>query len=65
MTHESTQLKEQSMQITMRKDKETKNSVRYAEEGSDNHAKNIYLLKTEAKELGDPAAIVVTIEAAK
>jgi len=53
------------MEITMHKDKETKNSVRYTEprKGDDPHTKNIYLTKEElqAEFGGIPENLTVTI----
>ena len=54
------------MIVTMNKDKETKNAVRYAEPRKENepHNKNIYLTKDELKEeFGSiPETLKVTIE---
>lgn len=52
-----------AIEVTMHKDKVTPNTVRYTD-GADQHSKNIYLTKTEVKELGDPENITVTINAA-
>lgn len=51
------------MEVIMNKDKETKNTIRFAEETEDNNAKNLYLLKSEVNALGNPQSIKVTIEA--
>jgi hypothetical protein len=54
--------KEESMKLTLKKDKVTKNKVvRYAD--GDNH--NIYLQPEEVEKLGNPEVIAVTIEAGK
>ena len=54
------------MIIEMTKDKETKNAIRFTSGHVENdpHSKNIYLMKTEVAELGNPSKIKVTIEAA-
>ena len=55
------------MEIIMRQDKETKNSVRYSEprKGDDPHSKNIYLTKAELQqEFGSiPESLTVNITA--
>lgn len=49
------------MELTLKRDKLTKNAVRYA----DGQGHNIYLSKEEAATLlGDPEQVKVTIEAA-
>ena len=55
------------MKVTMHRDKVTKNSVRFTsgrdpENPDDPHTKNIYLLKTEVEELGNPETITVDIQ---
>ncbi len=50
------------MEVILKRDKETKNSIRFTEEAEDNHAKNLYLLKSEVEALGNPQALKVTIE---
>ena len=48
------------MELVLEKDKVTKNNItRYAD--ADNH--NLYLKPSEVQELGNPEAIVVTVEA--
>jgi len=55
------------VEIIMRQDKETKNSVRYSEprKGDDPHSKNIYLTKAELQqEFGSiPESLTVNITA--
>jgi hypothetical protein len=46
------------MEILLKKDKETKGTVRYAD--IENH--NLYLKKEEAAELGNPDRIMLTVE---
>lgn len=50
--------------VTMKKDKTTKNSFRFAEPkvGDDPHSKNIYLTKAEASNAGLKDTVMVTIE---
>jgi hypothetical protein len=54
------------MEVTMTKDKVTKNAIRFTSgrdpnNPDDPHTKNIYLLKSEVEELGNPDVIKVTI----
>ena len=51
------------MEFILVKDKETKNTIRFAEKVEDNNAKNLYLLKSEVQALGNPTSIKVTVEA--
>lgn len=50
----------------MKRDKTTKNAVRYTEEHSidGTHFKALYLTKTETAQLGNPEVITVTISSA-
>lgn len=56
---------EDTITITLHKGKETKNGYIRYEEGSEGHAKNIYLSPDDVKKLGSPESITVTIEATK
>jgi len=46
-----------------KKERETKNKVRYEEEGDSPVIDKLYVSKTSVKELGDPEELTVTIEA--
>jgi len=48
------------MEVILYKDKVTKNTIRFAEQ-SDGHPKQLYLLKTEVAELGNPDKIKLTV----
>jgi len=50
-----------SIKVTLKRDKETKNSIRYTGETEETAHINIYLLKTEVQALGGPGTIQVTI----
>ena len=51
------------MEVILRRDKETKNTIRFQGETEDTAYLNIYLLKSEVQTLGNPERIKVTIEA--
>lgn len=53
-----------SIQVELVKDRETKNTVRYAEEGEDTILGIVYIPKTTLAEIGTPDRISITIEAA-
>lgn len=52
------------MKITFTKGNETKNKVRYEEEGDEVAVGTLYVGKDHVKEMGDPDRIEVSIEAA-
>ena len=52
------------MELTFKKDKETKNTVRYAEQGDEPVVGTLYLQKSAVEKLGNPDTLKVTIEAA-
>ena len=49
------------MEVILRRNKETKNTVRFQGESEDTAHLNIYLLKSEVQTLGNPERIKVTI----
>lgn len=48
--------------IKFEQEKETKNKVRYTEQGTE-HVGTLYIAKETAEKLGDPEALKVVIEA--
>lgn len=57
-----------ALEVTFAKEKETKNAVRFQEVVAEGRERgvvgSIYVLKTDLEQLGNPAKLVVSIDAA-
>jgi hypothetical protein len=57
--------KEKSLSISFTKEKETKGTFRYAEDGDDPAIGKLYLKKDAAEKLGNPEDLTVTVTPAE